>query len=94
VAALFTLAAIEVFIPLPTRAAFKAACVKVDITPEESTWIHTFGKRKSTGVLHPIYHKVVAMSDGETEFYLVSSDLIGFSAPFYDAFCKLIGNSI
>ncbi len=60
----------------------------MEITPEEPTWIHTFGKRKSTGVLHPIYHKVAALADGDTEFYLVSSDLIGFSAPFYDAFCK------
>jgi len=27
------------------------------------------------------------MDDGETEFYIVSSDLVGFSAGFYDSFC-------
>jgi neutral ceramidase len=67
---------------------FRASCVKVDITPEGPVWMHQFGKRQSTGVLHKIYHRVVAMDDGKTEFYLVSSDLIGFSAAFYDSFCQ------
>jgi len=66
---------------------FRASCVKVDITPAHPVWMHQFGKRQSTGVLHKIYHRVVAMDDGKTEFYLVSSELIGFSAGFYDSFC-------
>jgi neutral ceramidase len=73
-------------------AAFRASCVKVDITPEGPVWMHNFGKRQSTGVLHSIYHRVVAMDDGNTEFYLVSSDLIGFSAGFYDSFCERLEN--
>ena len=71
-----------------STASFRASCVKVDITPEGPVWMHNFGKRQSTGVLHNIYHRVVAMDDGKTEFYLVSSDLIGFSAAFYDSFCE------
>lgn len=73
---------------LPLEAGFRASCVKADITPDGPVWMHNFGKRQSTGVLHPIYHRVVAMDDGEVEFYLVSSELIGFSAAFYDAFCE------
>jgi len=43
---------------------FRAACVKVDITPDESQWMNAFGKRMSTGVLDHLFHKVVAMDDG------------------------------
>jgi len=66
---------------------FRAACVKVDITPDEPQWMHTFGKRMSTGVLDHLFHKVVAMDDGQTQFFLISSDIIGFSAAYYDEFC-------
>ena len=73
---------------LLSEGAFRASCVKVDITPDQPSWIHTFGKRLSTGVLHPIHHRVVAMDDGETQFFIASTEIIGFSAAYYDDFCE------
>lgn len=67
---------------------FRASCVKVEITPEEPQWMHTFAKRMTTGVLDPLFHRVVVMHDGNTEFVLISSDLIGFTAAYYDRFCE------
>ena len=65
-------------------AEFRAAVVKVDITPKSSQWLLGYGPRKSTGVLDPIYHRVLAMDDGREQFYLVSSDLCLFSPGLYD----------
>jgi len=58
--------------------------VKIDITPKTPQWLLGYGPRKSTGVLDPIYHRIVAMDDGQTSFYLVSSDLCLFSPGLYD----------
>ncbi len=70
---------------LPAAAAdFRAASVKVDITPQTSQWLMGYAARKSTGVHDPIYHRVVAMDSGEAQFYLVASDLCLFSPEVYD----------
>jgi len=65
-------------------AGFRAAAVKVDITPKTPQWLLGYGPRQSTGVHDPIYHRVVAMDDGHTQFYLVSSDICLFSPGLYD----------
>jgi len=65
-------------------AEFRAAVVKVDITPKSPQWLLGYGPRKSTGVLDPIYHRVLAMDDGREQFYLVSTDLCLFSPGLYD----------
>jgi neutral ceramidase len=78
------LAAMLFFLGLPLHAAFRAAAVKIDITPKTSQWLMGYGPRKSTGVLDPIYHRIVAMDDGQQAFYLVSSDLCLFSPGLYD----------
>jgi hypothetical protein len=65
-------------------AGFRAATVKVDITPKTSQWLLGYGPRQSTGVHDPIYHRVVAMDDGKTQFYLVSTDVCLFSPGLYD----------
>src|SRR5688572_11566673 len=78
------LAALILSVGLPANAAFRAAAVKIDITPKTSQWLLGYGPRKSTGVLDPIYHRIVAMDDGKTSFYLVSSDLCLFSPGLYD----------
>ena len=70
---------------LPAAAAeFRAAAVKVDITPQTSQWLMGYQARKSTGVYDRIYHRVVAMSAGDQQFYLVASDLCLFSPQVYD----------
>ena len=66
-------------------AGFRASAVKVDITPETPQWLLGYQARQSTGVLDHIYHRVVALDAGGTQFYLISSDLCLFSPTLYDS---------
>jgi len=68
--------------------AFRAACVKVDITPDSPQWLQGYGPRKSTGVHDRIYHRILAMDDGTTQFFLVSTDICTILPSFYDDFCR------
>src|SRR5437588_7345932 len=65
-------------------AAFRASAVEVDITPDTPQWLMGYNARQSTGVHDKIYHRIVALDDGTTQFYLVSSDLCLFSPSVYD----------
>src|ERR1035437_1613799 len=65
-------------------AAFRASAVKVDITPDTPQWLMGYNARQSTGVHDKIYHRIVALDDGTTQFYLVASDLCLFSPSVYD----------
>lgn len=67
---------------------FRAACVKVNITPDKPQWLLGYGPRKSEGVHDKLYHRIVAMDDGKRQFFLVSTDLACFSPSFYNGFCK------
>src|SRR5215475_6730034 len=70
---------------LPLDAApFRASAVKADITPDAPQWLLGYGPRKSTGVHDRIYHRVIALDDGRTQFFLVSSDLCLYSPELYD----------
>lgn len=80
-------AACIVAFALPAAAEFRAAFVKVDITPETPQWLHGYAPRQSTGVHDKIYHRIAALDDGNTTFYLVSSDICTISVAFYDDFC-------
>ena len=62
---------------------FRAACVKVDITPDTPQWLHGYGPRQSEGVHDRIYHRIAAMDDGATTFFLVSTDICTISPSFY-----------
>jgi neutral/alkaline ceramidase-like enzyme len=66
-------------------AGFRASAVKVDITPQSSQWLLGYQARQSNGVLDNIYHRVVAFDSGDTQFYLISSDLCLFSPTLYDS---------
>lgn len=66
-------------------AGLRASAVKVDITPQSSQWLSGYGARQSTGVLDNIYHRVVAIDSGDTQLYLISSDLCLFSPSLYDS---------
>jgi neutral ceramidase len=63
---------------------FRAAVVKIDITPADSQMLLGYQDRKSTGILDHIYHRIVALDDGKTQFYLVSTDICEFSPAIYD----------
>ncbi len=54
----------------------RASCVKVDITPGKPVLMQAYPRPgPSEGVLDRIYHRVVALDDGETQVFLISSDL-------------------
>jgi neutral ceramidase len=69
----------------PAETGFRAAAVKVDITPQNSQWLLGYQARQSNGVHDHIYHRVVALESGRTQFYLISSDLCLFSPTLYDS---------
>ena len=58
--------------------------MKTDITPQNSQWLLGYQPRQSNGVHDRIYHRVLALEAGPTQFYLISSDLCLFSPTFYD----------
>ena len=66
------------------QAAFRAAAVKIDITPKTSQWLMGYGARQSTGVHDPIFHRIAALDDGFTQVFLIASDLCVFSPSVYD----------
>src|SRR5689334_8902653 len=72
----------------PGLPAFRASAVKVDITPSEPKWLLGYAARKSTGVHDPIFHRIVAMDDGATQFYLAATDVCLFSPEVYDEFAR------
>lgn len=70
--------------PLLQAAGFRASVVKVDITPKTAKWLLGYGARQSTGVHDPIFHRIVAMDDGDAKFLLVSTDVCLFSPTVYN----------
>jgi len=69
---------------------FQAAVVKKDITPETPQMLLGYGARKSTGVHDQIYHRIVVMDDGDSRFYLVSSDICLVSPSEYDRVAQIL----
>jgi neutral ceramidase len=69
---------------LGNAAEFRASVVKIDITPKTPKWLMGYAARQSTGVLDPIYHRILVLDDGATRFALVSTDVCVFSPTLYD----------
>ncbi len=67
---------------------FRAACVKVEITPDTPQWLHGYGPRQSEGVHDRLYHRLAALDDGTTTFFLVSTDICTVDPSYYHAFCQ------
>ena len=63
---------------------FRAAVVKVDITPSDSQVLSGYDPRKSTGIHDRIYHRVVALDDGTTQFFLISTEIVGMAPSMVD----------
>src|SRR5690348_17623256 len=62
----------------------RASVVKVDITPSSSKWLAGYPARQSTGIHDHLFHRIAALDDGHTHFFLVSSDLCLFAPSVYD----------
>jgi hypothetical protein len=65
-------------------AGFRASAVRVDITPQSPQWLLGYQARQSIGVHDGIYHRVIAMDSGATQFYLISTDICLYSPGLYD----------
>ncbi|WP_236974296.1 neutral/alkaline non-lysosomal ceramidase N-terminal domain-containing protein [Membranihabitans maritimus] len=63
---------------------FQSAVVKRNITPDNSQNLLGYGARTSTGVNDSIYHRILVMDDGKSEFFLVSSDICLVSPSEYE----------
>ncbi|MBS1751964.1 MAG: neutral/alkaline non-lysosomal ceramidase N-terminal domain-containing protein [Bacteroidetes bacterium] len=81
---LFFLICIMLFCAAVSKAQLRAAVVKTDITPTDSQYLLGYQERKSTGVRDRIYHKILALDDGKTQFFIVSSDICLYSPSEYD----------
>lgn len=62
----------------------RASVVKIDITPADSQNLLGYGARVSTGTNDPIFHKIIALDDGTSQFFLISSDICLVSPSEYD----------
>jgi hypothetical protein len=71
-------------------AQFRAAIIKIDITPDKPQWLLGYGPRQSTGVHDHLYHRILAMDDGATQFFLISTDICLYSPSVYDEVTKEI----
>jgi hypothetical protein len=74
------------------QSTFRAAVVKVNITPTTPQWLRGYDPRESTGVLDDIFLKIVAMDDGTKQFFLVSSDLVGLPPAQYHRVTSILEN--
>lgn len=63
---------------------FRAAVVKINITPGTPKQLLGYAARLSTGVHDSIYHRIIVLDDGTTQFCLVSTEVCEFSPSEYD----------
>ena len=73
---------------------FRVSIVKIDITPDSSQYLHGYGTRKSVGVNDHIYHRILALDDGTTQFYLLSTEICVFSPVEYDRVAAQINDKL
>lgn len=69
---------------------FRAAVVKVDISPGSPKQLLGYGARLSTGIHDHIYHRILALDDGTTQFFFVSSEICLMSPSEYDHVAELL----
>jgi neutral ceramidase len=63
---------------------FRAAVVKINITPNSPKQLLGYAARLSTGIHDSIYHRIIVLDDGTTQFYLVSTEVCEFSPSEYE----------
>lgn len=73
---------------------FRASVVKLDITPDNSQYLLGYHERKSTGVRDHIFHRIVALDDGTTQFFLVSTEVCIFSPLEYDKIAARVNRQL
>jgi len=63
---------------------FRAAVVKIDITPDTPQKLRGYNERISTGVNDRIYHRIIVLDDGSGQFFLISTDAASLAPLQYD----------
>ena len=63
---------------------FRAAVAKINITPENSQQLVGYQERMSIGVNDSIFHRIIALDDGISQFLLVSTDICLISPVEYE----------
>lgn len=69
---------------------FRAAVVKVNITPDNPQWLRGYNPRQSTTILDSLYHRIIILDDGRTQFVLVSSDIVGMPPALYKRVTRIL----
>lgn len=82
--AILLLASVFLSSAMHARAEFRAAAVKVEITPESPQMLRGYSPRISTKVRDPLYHRVVALANADTKFVFIASDLCSLSPAYCD----------
>jgi hypothetical protein len=73
---------------------FRAAVVKIDITPDTPQRLRGYDARVSTGVHDHIFHRILALDDGSTQFFIVSTDAASLSPGQYDRVASKVRNML
>ncbi|MBK7608947.1 MAG: neutral/alkaline non-lysosomal ceramidase N-terminal domain-containing protein [Saprospiraceae bacterium] len=69
---------------LSTVYSFRAAVVKKNISPSSPKQLLGYGARLSTGIHDSIYHRIIVLDDGSTQFFLISTEVCLMSPSEYD----------
>ena len=75
---------------IANTSAFRASVVKVDISPKTPKQLLGYGARLSTGIHDNIHHRIIALDDGTTQFFLVSTEICLMSPSEYDHVAALL----
>ena len=73
---------------------FRAAVVKVNITPTDSQYLLGYSPRKSTAIRDSLYHRILLIDDGKTQFLLVSTDVCIISCSEYDRIAEIVNKQL
>ncbi len=63
---------------------FRASAVEVDITPTTPQWLAGYRARQNDGIHDRIFHRIVALDDGKTAIYIISTDTCMMSPAYVD----------
>lgn len=63
---------------------FRAAVVKINITPDDSQYLLGYSPRKSTAIHDSLYHRILVIDDGKIQFVLASTDICIINCVEYD----------
>ncbi len=90
--ALLALALVLLLVPLASSrvGTFRAAAVKIDITPDRPQQLLGYGARVSDGIHTPIHHRILALDDGRRKMVVASTEVCLVSPSEYDRVAALV----